>query len=188
MINIKIILGSQFREEALLNCSEGAREGILDLSSRLRNICFVRGLASDRNQTIVRSRNYGNFYETAGTAIVEESAIASRQDRYKVEGNVPPKCSSCGKIGHTSSKCYARGKKEVRVNLVIANGTNSIKNATRFRCRERGHIARKCRKPPRKMEGCNGQHSSGNDTRLSEGSRPTVSTQQGALARKTVIT
>ena len=37
-------LGSQFREAALLNCSEGAREGILDLSDRLWNICFVQGL------------------------------------------------------------------------------------------------------------------------------------------------
>jgi len=48
-------LGSQFREAALLNSSEGARESILDLSDRLRNICFVQGLASDRIQTIVRS-------------------------------------------------------------------------------------------------------------------------------------
>ena len=38
-------LGSQFRESALLNCSDGARESILDLSDRLRNICFVQGLA-----------------------------------------------------------------------------------------------------------------------------------------------
>jgi hypothetical protein len=34
-------LGSQFRESALLNCSDGAREGVLDLSDSLRNICFV---------------------------------------------------------------------------------------------------------------------------------------------------
>jgi len=40
-------LGSQFREAALLNCNEGAREGILDLADRLRNICFIQGLASD---------------------------------------------------------------------------------------------------------------------------------------------
>ena len=46
-------LGSQFREVALLNCSEGAREGILDLADQLRNICFIQGLASDRIQTIV---------------------------------------------------------------------------------------------------------------------------------------
>jgi len=46
-------LGSQFRETALLNCSEGAREGILDLADRLHNICFIQGLESDRIQTIV---------------------------------------------------------------------------------------------------------------------------------------
>ena len=72
------LLESQFREAALLNCSEGAREGILDLSDRLRNICFVQGLGSDRIQTIVRSRNYRNFDEIAETALVEESAITSR--------------------------------------------------------------------------------------------------------------
>jgi hypothetical protein len=34
-------LGSQFHESVLLNCSDGAREGILHLSDRLQNICFV---------------------------------------------------------------------------------------------------------------------------------------------------
>lgn len=65
------LLGSQFREAALLNCNDGAREGILDLSDRLRNICFVQGLASDRIQTIVISRNYGDFDEIVETALVE---------------------------------------------------------------------------------------------------------------------
>jgi hypothetical protein len=32
----------QFREAALLNSSEGAREGILDFSDHLRNICFIQ--------------------------------------------------------------------------------------------------------------------------------------------------
>ena len=41
-------LGSQFREAALLNFREGVREGILDMSDRLRNICFIQGLASNR--------------------------------------------------------------------------------------------------------------------------------------------
>ena len=51
-------LGSQFREAALLNCRGGAREGILDLSDRLRKVGFIQGLASDRIQTTARSRNY----------------------------------------------------------------------------------------------------------------------------------
>jgi hypothetical protein len=88
-------LGSQFRETALLDCSDGAREGILDLSDRLRNICFVQGLASDRIQTIVRSRNYRDFDEIAETALVEDSAITSRQDRGRTEGNITMKCNVC---------------------------------------------------------------------------------------------
>jgi hypothetical protein len=135
-------LGSQFHEAALLNCSEGAREGVLGLSDRLRNICFIQGLASGRIQTIVRSRNYQNFDEMVRsnyqnfdeivrsnyqnfdeivrsnyrnfdeivrsnyqnfdeivrsrnyqnfdqiveTALVEESAVASEQERYRAEG------------------------------------------------------------------------------------------------------
>ena len=76
-------LGSQFREAALLNCNDGAREEILDLADRLRNIFFIQGLASDRIQTIVRSRNYQILDETAETALDEKSAIASRLDRYR---------------------------------------------------------------------------------------------------------
>ena len=49
-------MGSQFREVALVNCRGGAREVILDLYDRLGNICFIQALASDRIQTIVRSR------------------------------------------------------------------------------------------------------------------------------------
>ena len=62
-------LGSQFMEAALLNCRDSAREGILDLADRLRNICFVQGLASDRIQTIVPSRNYQTFDDIAETAL-----------------------------------------------------------------------------------------------------------------------
>ena len=80
-------LGSQFFEAALLNCNDRAREGILDLADRLRNICFIQGLASDRIQTKVRSRNYQTFDQIAETALVEESAIASRQERYRFRRN-----------------------------------------------------------------------------------------------------
>ena len=100
-------LGSQFREAALFNCNDGAREGILDLADGLRNICFIQRLASDRIETIVRSRNYQNFDEIAQTALVEESAIASRQDRYRLGGTSTQRCGNCGKLGHTSNKCYA---------------------------------------------------------------------------------
>jgi hypothetical protein len=77
-------LGSKFLEAALLNCSEGATEGILDLSDRLRNICFVQELAADRIQTKVRSTNCHNLDQIAETGLVEESAIVLKQDRYHV--------------------------------------------------------------------------------------------------------
>ena len=96
------ILESQFREAALLNSSEGAQEGILDLSTCLR---FIQGQASDRNQAIVRSRNYQNFDEIAETALVEESAIASKQERYRVEGSSAYRRINCEKEGHSSNKC-----------------------------------------------------------------------------------
>jgi hypothetical protein len=61
---------------------------------------------------IVRSRNYRNFDKIAETALVEESAIVSKQDRYKSEGGTLPRCSSCGQVGHASSKHYAGEEKE----------------------------------------------------------------------------
>jgi hypothetical protein len=67
-------LGPQFREAALLNCSERTRESILDFSDHLRKICFIQGLASYRIQTMMRNRNYKNF-DIAETALVEESAL-----------------------------------------------------------------------------------------------------------------
>jgi len=90
----------------------------LDFSDRLRNICFIQGLASDRIQTIVRSRNYQNFDEIAETALVEESAIASKEERYRAEGASAYRCSNCGKPGHSSNNCYSRSKGEARVNLL----------------------------------------------------------------------
>jgi len=132
-------LGSQFLEAALLNCSEGAREGILDLSDRLGNICFIQGLASNQIQAIVRSRNYQNFDEIAETALVEESAIASKQERYQAEG---------ASAGHSSNKCYSRSKGEALVNPIVARGSGAVSQVTCFRCGEKGHIARNCRKPP----------------------------------------
>jgi len=171
-------LGSQFREAALLNCSEGAREGILDLSDRLRNICFVQGLASDRIQTIVRNRNYQSFDEIAETALVEESAIASKQDRYRAEGPSAQRCSNCGKLGHSNSRCCFRDKREARVNPITVGDSKGISQVTCFRCGEKGYLARNCRKTPRKRESNDNRKTSGNESRRTESSRPTVALTQ----------
>jgi len=104
-------LVSQFRVTALLNCNEGAREGILDLADRLRNVCFVQGLASGRIQTIVRRRNYQNFDEVAELALVEESAIASRLDRYRLEGTPTQKCGNFGNWGMSVTGAMCKGKR-----------------------------------------------------------------------------
>jgi hypothetical protein len=75
----------------------------------------------------VRSRNYRNFVKIAETALVEESVIVCKQDRYKSEGGGEHlvECSSCGKVGHVSSKCYAQEKKEAGVNPVTVKGTDN---------------------------------------------------------------
>ena len=62
-------------------------------------------------RVIVRSRNYRDFDKIAETALVEESAITSRQNRYKIEGGKSLKCGNCGRIGHSSSKCFVREKR-----------------------------------------------------------------------------
>jgi hypothetical protein len=170
-------LGSQFREAALLNCSEEAREGILDLSDRLRNICFIQGLASNRIQTIVQSRNYQHFDEVAEMALVEESAITSKQDRYCSEGISAQRCSYCGKLGHSGNKCYSRGK-EAQINPVVASGFGALNQTTCFRCGEKGHLARNCRKPLRRKENGDNHKASGNELRRRESSHPTIAFTQ----------
>jgi hypothetical protein len=85
-------LSSKFREAALQDCEEDERVGIVTLTDKLRNICFVQGIASDRIQTIVRSRNGETFDEIAETALEEESAIYSKNERY---GQGPPPRVEC---------------------------------------------------------------------------------------------
>ena len=107
---------------------------------------------SDRIQTIVRSRNFLNFDEIAETALVEESAVASKLDRYHTEGVSAQRCNNCGKLGHPSNKCYLRGKGKARVNLTVASRTGTLSQITCFRCGEKGHLAINCKKPPRRRE------------------------------------
>jgi hypothetical protein len=62
-------LSSNFREAALQDCEDDARIGIVALADKLRNICFVQGISSDRIQTIVRSGNGSTFDGIAETAL-----------------------------------------------------------------------------------------------------------------------
>jgi len=140
----------------------------LDLSDRLRNICFIQGLASDRIQTIVRSRNYQNLDEIAESALVEDSAIQSKQERYRAEGASAYRCSNCGKPGHSSNKLYSRSKGQARINPIVASGSGAINQVTCFRCGEKGHIARNYRKPPRRKESDDNHRTSGNEVRRPE--------------------
>jgi len=43
-------LSSKFREAALQDCEDDERTGIVALADKLRNICFVQGVSSDRIQ------------------------------------------------------------------------------------------------------------------------------------------
>ena len=105
----------------------------------------------------MRSRNYQTFEEIAEIILVEESAIASKQERYRAEGASAYRCSNCGKRGHSSNKCYSRSKGEARVKRNVASG-----------CGDKGHIARNCRKPPRRKESNDNHRMSGNKVRRPE--------------------
>jgi hypothetical protein len=77
-------LGSKFREAALQDCKQDERAGILKLADKLRNICLIQGLYSDRIQTIVRSRNHSSFDDIVETALEEESAILKKMKDTRV--------------------------------------------------------------------------------------------------------
>ena len=149
-------LGSNFREAALQDCEPEERAGILTLADKLRNICFVQGLWLDRIQTIVRSRNYVNFDDIAETALEEESAIVSKNERYKNtgSGNEGPKCSNCNKVGHMASKCYSKEKRDPRVNQITARSVcrERPREITCYNCQGKGHMARQCKKPKKRFE------------------------------------
>ena len=151
-------LSSKFREAALQDCEDDERVGIIALADKLRNICFVQGISSDRIQTIVRSRNGNAFDDIAETALEEESAIFSKNERYK-QGTAFGRlvCSNCGKTGHAASKCYFRDKRDVRVSKLGAETRGGLikygkEDFKCYNCGEVGHMARNCKKPrhPRK--------------------------------------
>jgi len=138
----------------LQDCREDERVGIVALGDKLRNICFVQGIVSDRIHTIVRSRNGDTFDEIAETALEEESAIYSKNKRCK-QGTLPSRvaCNNCGRAGHIAAKCYLKDKKEARVNKLGAETQGRMQKfqGTKkgefrcYNCSEAGHMARQCK-------------------------------------------
>jgi hypothetical protein len=180
-------LGSKFRESALQNCTEEERAGILTLTDKLRNICFIQGLRSDRIHTIVRSRNNESFNDIAETALEEESAIVSKQDRYKGEIGAQIRCGHCGKVGHSTQTCFLKKTTKVRpthnsqarVSQAGVERTNRQLEVICYNCNRKGHYARNCRMTRQKFSNRNTrQEHSGNGNRLSADSQPTVSNVQ----------
>jgi hypothetical protein len=53
---------------------------------------------------MVRRCNYQNFDEITETAVVEESAIVSKQERYQTERVSAYRFSNCGKPGNSSKE------------------------------------------------------------------------------------
>jgi hypothetical protein len=147
-------LGSNFREAALQDCEQEERAGILTLADKLRNICFIQGLCSDRIQTIVRSRNYVSFDDIAETALEEESAIVSKNERHRnvCSGSEGLRCAICNKVGHVASRCYSK-EKDTRVSHFSTRDVERKKpqEIIRYNCQGKGHMARQC-KPKRKFE------------------------------------
>jgi hypothetical protein len=173
-------LGSKFREAALTDCTAEERPGILTLSDRLRNICFVQGLVSDRIQTIVRSRNQDDFDEVAETALEEESAINSKLERYRgQEGKNPVQCSICKRSGHTSNKCFQKARGDIRINQYSIN-KKPLREVVCFSCGMKGHFAKECRrqKGRRPDDEVKGLGTSGNEDGLSARSRQTTASVQ----------
>jgi hypothetical protein len=75
-------LSSKFKKAALQDCEDNGRVGFVALAYKLRNICFVQGISSDRLQTIFHSRNGNTSDETSETTL-EDSAIFSKNERYR---------------------------------------------------------------------------------------------------------
>ena len=102
----------------------------------------------------MRSRNHSNFDDIAETALEEESAIFSKNERYKNSNAESPKCSNCNKLGHVASRCYLKDRKDKRVNQLAVKNENPEKNSdvTCYNSQGKGHIARHWRNPGKHFE------------------------------------
>jgi hypothetical protein len=121
-------------------------------------------LYSDRVHIIVRSRNNANFVDLAETALEEESAILSKQEKYRGEAGTPIKC---GNHGHHTQACFR--EKNLRDNQARIERPRRNFEIVCYNCKLKGHYARNCPKAMRKFD---------TSQKTSEGSHPTVSSVQ----------
>ena len=106
---------------------------------------------------------------------VKPVSLYNSRTVYRAEGVSDYRCSNCEKPDHSSKKCYSRRKGEARVNPVVASGFGAVSQVTCFGCGGTCHIARICRKPPRRKGSDDNRRMLGNEVRRPENSRPTVS-------------
>jgi hypothetical protein len=98
---------------------------------------------------IVRSINNENFDEIVETALEDESAIVSKQERYTGEAGAPAKCGNCGKLGHHTQACFK--KKNLRVSQAELERASKNFEAICYNCKMKGHYAWNCPKNMRKF-------------------------------------
>ena len=99
------------------------------------------------------SRNNESFDDIAETALEEESAIVSKQERYKGEIGAQIRCGNCGKVGHTTQPCFLKKttkagpmhKNQTRLNQIGVERTNGRFEVKCYNCNSKGHYARNCR-------------------------------------------
>ena len=138
----------------------------------------------------MKSRNHSSFDDIAGNALEKESAVFSKNERYKSSnGNSEgPKFSNRNKLGHVDSRRYLKDRKGTRVNQLSVRNENRERNndISCYNCQGRGHMAKHCRKPKKRLkrrglikERIGSNSHSGNEFRPSESnSRPTVQSTQ----------
>ncbi|PNF43656.1 hypothetical protein B7P43_G18122 [Cryptotermes secundus] len=81
-------------------------------------------------------------------ALEEESAIFSKNERYKGPEKCPMQCTNCKKTGHPSSRCYVKYPQADKVNVSNFRATSQNKEFVCWNC---GEGLRRCKSlEPRK--------------------------------------
>jgi hypothetical protein len=114
-------LVSDFRDAATEDATSSEMCGISKLVSQLGKACFIQGLANERIQTIVRSRNPSHITEAAEIGTEEECALLSAKEKslnafHPNDINKTVRCNNCKCVGHKESQCFLTSRsREVKV-------------------------------------------------------------------------